>query len=77
MAEENTTAPKVREGWTWLHNATKWHYFSSDRDNRSLCNRYMLLALPAELEQGNEGSPSNCKACLRALQKRRAHAGGE
>jgi hypothetical protein len=76
MTDETTRqAPVVREGWTYLYNSPKWHYFSSDRDNRSLCNRYMLLVMPDELEQGNEESSSNCKACVKALKRRQQKAG--
>jgi len=32
--------PKKREGWTWLWNARKDHYF---RNGRSLCGRWMCL----------------------------------
>jgi hypothetical protein len=51
------------EGWTWLHNATKWHYF---RNGQSLCGRYMLFVHPEEgYEQGGDDSADNCAACKR------------
>jgi len=53
-------------GWTWLTNSTKWHYFN--RDNKSMCGKFMLLRLP-ELEDGNNDSPDNCKACRKALEQ--------
>ncbi len=59
---------KVNEGWTWLLNSKKWHYFGSD--GRSLCGRWMNLGNP-KLEQGNDNSPDNCKACRKALLKKR------
>ncbi len=59
------TALLKKEGWTYLLNSPKWHYF---RGGRSLCGRFLLLGNP-ELEQGNENSPDNCKGCLRKLQK--------
>jgi len=54
------------EGWGWITNSPKWHYFV---DGRSLCGKWIGLG---ELEQGNDGSPDNCTACKRALEKRRA-----
>lgn len=58
---------KPIEGWAWLSNATKWHYF---RDSRSLCRRWMFLG--DELESGKDNSPDNCESCKRALVKERA-----
>lgn len=58
----------MKEGWTYLLNSPTWHYF---RNSRSLCGRFMLLGKP-ELEQGNETSPDNCKACVKKLLKERA-----
>lgn len=52
-----------REGWTWLLNAKKWHYFV---DGRSLCKRWLLFTTP-KLEQGNDNSPDNCINCLKKL----------
>lgn len=61
------------EGWTFLWNSTKWHYFV---EGRSLCGRFLLLANPAF--DCHIDSPDNCKACLRKyqarLQKDTAHA---
>lgn len=57
-----------QEGWTYLINSPKWHYFVG---NRSICSRFMLLSLP-ELEQGKEESPDNCKACKTKLLKRKS-----
>lgn len=59
-----------KSGWTWLSNSRKWHYFTSEPQyanghrNASLCGKFMLLALP-ELQQGNDDSADNCKACAR------------
>lgn len=55
------------EGWTYLTNSRKWHYFV---DGRSLCKRFMLFIIP-ELEQGTDDSPDNCKACKEKLLKRK------
>jgi hypothetical protein len=59
-----------KEGWTYLYNSPKWHYF---REGRSICKRWMTLGNP-ELEQGNDNSKDNCKACIKALEKERAKA---
>lgn len=49
------------EGWTWLLNASKWHYF---RNGRSLCGKWMLPgggSFPAAADD----SDHNCAACKR------------
>jgi hypothetical protein len=58
-----------KEGWTWLINARKWHYFKDN--SRSLCGRWLKMGNPT-LEQGNDKSPDNCKTCLRRLESIRA-----
>ena len=41
-----------KEGWAWLWNSQKWHYF---RGGRSLCGKFLLLAHPEEgYEIGND-----------------------
>lgn len=60
----------LKEGWTWIVGAAKWHYM---RNGRSLCGKWMLLGKP-ELEQGNDSSPDNCVACRRKLEKEKANA---
>jgi hypothetical protein len=66
------------EGWTYLHNSPKWHYF---RKGLSMCGRFMLLQNPSEgFETGNNASKSNCRGCIRELEKaamRLAKARGE
>jgi len=52
-----------REGWTWLYNAKKWHYFV---DNRSLCGRWGLFS-SVSLKQGNDNGSDNCAACKKKL----------
>lgn len=54
------------EGWAWLANAPKWHYFV---DNHSLCGRWAYFG--DVLEQGNDDSTDNCKACATKLKKRK------
>lgn len=55
----------LTEGWTWLVNTKKWHYF---RDSRSLCGKWLYLG-SSDLEQGKDNSPDNCVACVRKLAK--------
>jgi hypothetical protein len=55
------------EGWGWLYNSRKWHYF---RDGRSLCHNWLGLGL-GKLEQGKDDSLDNCKACRGRLIKER------
>jgi len=57
----------TKEGWGYIHNSPKWHYFI---DGRSLCGRWLSLGL-GKLEQGSDSSPDNCKACRRKLEKRK------
>lgn len=52
---------KLKEGWSWLFNSRKWHYF---RNGVSLCGKFMILGL-GEFEQGDDTSPDNCKMCSR------------
>jgi hypothetical protein len=52
------------EGWTWLHNATKWHYF---RNSRSLCGKWMYLGDDNDLQKGKDRSPDNCSGCIAKL----------
>ena len=54
-----------KEGWTFLFNSPKWHYF---REGRSLCGRFLLLGSP-ELEKGNDDSVSNYVGCKRKLER--------
>jgi len=53
----------MREGWTWLWNARKWHYF---RSGKSLCGRWGILSENA-LEVGKDDSEDNCTGCRRKL----------
>jgi hypothetical protein len=58
------------EGWAFIIGSTKWHYM---RDHRSICGKWMVLGNP-EVEQGNDASPDNCKACRTKLEKEQAKA---
>ena len=59
---------KNKEGWTWLSNSTKWHYFV---DGKSLCGKFMLFSTSG-LEQGNDNSQDNCMPCRRKLEERKS-----
>jgi hypothetical protein len=61
----NLTSTNQLEGWSYLINATKWHYFKAD--GKSLCGRWLILG--GKREQGNDDSADNCKACRRKLDK--------
>jgi hypothetical protein len=58
---------KMVEGWNWIYNSTKWHYFV---DGSSLCKNWMLFSVPENMELGNNNSPDNCKVCQKKLLKR-------
>jgi hypothetical protein len=60
-----------KEGWAYLLNAMKWHYFVAG--GRSLCGKWMLLSNRAT-EEGNDDSSDNCVACRRKLAARRKRA---
>ena len=47
-------------GWGRIFRSVKWHYFDAER--LSLCSRSMALS-DADLVQGNDDSPENCKRC--------------
>jgi hypothetical protein len=56
---------KDKEGWTWLINSKKWHYF---RKSKSLCGKFLIIGNP-QLEQGNNESSDNCAQCKKLLLK--------
>lgn len=62
----------MNEGWTWLINIRKWHYF---RDKQSLCKRWRLFIHPTEgYQQGSLNSSDNCKSCVKYLKKEQDNA---
>jgi len=63
MVEESEA--QKDEGWAFPGNSRKAHYFV---DARSLCRKWGFYL--GSLEKGNDDSPDNCVACMRALAKR-------
>lgn len=59
------TDSDIPRGWGYLINASKWHYFV---DSRSLCGRWLCLN-SRSLEDKNDDSPDNCRACVRKVKK--------
>lgn len=57
-----TDTPK--EGWGWLLNSRKWHYFLPG--GRSICGKWLALGNQT-LEQGNDTSSDNCAACRKKV----------
>ena len=56
----------MKEGWSWLYNSPKYHYF---REGRSLCKRWMILG-PGDFEQDwKDDMPDNCAGCQKKLLK--------
>lgn len=53
----------MNEGWVWLSNSPKWHYFVK---GRSLCGRFGLFG-KHDFVQEDGSSPDNCKACQKKL----------
>ncbi len=65
----NPSPSRPLEGWTYLYNSPKWHYF---RSGKSLCGRFMLLGKPElEAHSGDIAGKDDCKGCYRKLEKER------
>jgi len=64
---------KITGGWGWPGNSRKAHYFEEGQIT-SICGKWLYRG---PREQGNDGSPDNCTACRRALQKKREKAAAE
>ena len=50
----------AKQGWWWPNNSLKRHYML---DHRSLCGKWACIGTPADLDDSNDVSPNNCKAC--------------
>lgn len=58
-------------GWNWLSNTPKWHYFV---EGRSLCGKWLGLGLGKTCDDDpkTDDSPDNCTACHKKVTKLRA-----
>lgn len=63
-----TKEREIKEGWGFPMNSRKAHYFV---DGVSLCRKWGFF-FGRFLEQGNDNSPDNCAACMKALPKHQA-----
>lgn len=61
MTARDGAAPN--EGWTFLHNSRRDHYFV---DGRSLCGKYAYFG---PIDNKTNGNPE-CADCLKRLKKR-------
>jgi len=60
---------KPSEGWTWLYNTPKWHYFINQE---SLCKRWILFTKGAYLEPDMKSHRGEyCKICQKKLKAMR------
>ena len=57
---------KKTEGWTWLHNARKYHYF---RGGRSLCKGWGLFMTPFEGFHEEVELSYKCAGCRGKLEE--------
>lgn len=62
----------MKEGWKYLLNSTKWHYFV---EGRSLCGKWATFGNDG-LEQGNDESEDNCAGCRKKFKSKGALKGG-
>jgi hypothetical protein len=60
-------------GWGYLRNSPKWHYFDK-LTAMSACGKWMRLGSMNDLDDSNDGSVDNCKACQRKVKTMRARA---
>ncbi len=58
------------EGWNYLINSPKWHFFKAD--GRSLCGRWLTFA--RDHHASGDDSPDNCAACKKKVVKLREQA---
>ena len=65
--EAEEVAPAM-EGWGWLWNAKKWHYFAED--GRSLCGKWFRFGVNG-LDPADVRSEQNCTGCQRKFDQRK------
>lgn len=63
----------AERGWGYLRSSPKWHYFDKTTA-MSACGKWMRLGSMNDLEDANDDSADNCKACQRKVQAMRSHA---
>ncbi len=61
----------AERGWGYLSNSPKWHYFDR-KTGMSICGKWLRLGSMNDLEDNNDGSADNCRACQRKVQALRA-----
>ena len=74
---EEPTPKSEREGWTWVNNSPRWHYF---RGGISLCGAWQMggsvsTGTPANLTPVVEQSDSNCARCRKRRRAERVAEG--
>lgn len=62
---------KAKNGWGWIKNSPKWHYFDA-KSGVSACRKWMRLGALNDLEDSNDNSADNCRACQQKVAKIRA-----
>ncbi len=68
-SKKDLQAAAPAEGWKWLINSTKYHYF---RDNRSLCGRYGVFSM-GDVTPDNGVNADDCKCCRKKLDKEKSN----
>jgi hypothetical protein len=58
---------ETNEGWGWPIRTKKAHYF---KNGVSLCGKW---GFGGAVEQSNDNSPDNCKACRKKLAQKDSH----
>ena len=60
-------------GWNWIFNSPKWHYFQG---GRSICGKWLGIGLGETCDDDPEtdDSPDNCLACTKKVINLRAKA---
>jgi hypothetical protein len=71
MPKETTKETRKKEGWSWLFNSGRCHYFVC---GRSLCGRVGILGYGDCDDQPPSGY-SPCATCMKELKKRKQEGG--
>lgn len=66
----NERPQEGKQGWNYMVNSPKWHYFI---EGRSLCDRWLGLGLSGfDDDPLSDNHPSNCAVCAKKVAKLRA-----